>query len=127
MSNLPAGLKYAKTHEWARQEPDGTVKVGISDHAQEALGDLVYLELPAIGRRVGAGEACAVVESVKAASDVNSPLSGEIVARNEALADSPERVNQSPYEAWLFVVKPDDISELDRLLDAEGYRAVAED
>ncbi|UZR27562.1 glycine cleavage system protein GcvH [Methylococcus mesophilus] len=127
MSNLPAGLKYAKTHEWARQEPDGTVKVGISDHAQEALGDLVYLELPAIGRRVGAGEACAVVESVKAASDVNSPLSGEIVARNEALADSPERVNQSPYEAWLFAVKPDDISELDRLLDAEGYRAVAED
>lgn len=127
MSNLPAGLKYAKTHEWARQEPDGTVKVGISDHAQEALGDLVYLELPAIGRRVGAGEACAVVESVKAASDVNSPLSGEIVARNEALADSPEQVNQSPYEAWLFAVKPDDISELDRLLDAEGYRAVAED
>ncbi|QJD28963.1 glycine cleavage system protein GcvH [Methylococcus geothermalis] len=126
MSNLPAGLKYAKTHEWARQEPDGTVKVGISDHAQEALGDLVYLELPAIGRRVGAGEACAVVESVKAASDVNSPLSGEIVARNEALTDSPERVNQSPYEAWLFAVKPDDISELDRLLDAEGYRAIAE-
>jgi glycine cleavage system H protein len=127
MSNLPAGLKYAKTHEWARQEPDGTVKVGISNHAQEALGDLVYLELPAVGRRVAAGEACAVVESVKAASDVNSPLSGEIVARNEALADSPERVNQSPYEAWLFAVKPDDISELDRLLDAEGYRAVAED
>ncbi|QXP85304.1 glycine cleavage system protein GcvH [Methylococcus sp. ANG] len=126
MSNLPAGLKYAKTHEWARQEPDGTVKVGISDHAQEALGDLVYLELPAVGRRVGAGEACAVVESVKAAADVNSPLSGEIVARNEALADAPELVNQSPYEAWLFAVKPDDISELDRLLDAEGYRAVAE-
>lgn len=127
MSNLPAGLKYAKTHEWARQEPDGTVKVGISDHAQEALGDLVYLELPAVGRRVGAGEACAVVESVKAAADVNSPLSGEIVARNEALADAPELVNQSPYEAWLFAVKPDDISELDRLLDVEGYRAVAED
>ena len=118
--------KYAQTHEWARQEPDGTVKVGISDHAQEALGDLVYLELPAIGRRVGTGEACAVVESVKAASDVNSPLSGAIVARNEALTDAPELVNQSPYESWLFAVKPDDISELDRLLDAEGYRAVVE-
>jgi glycine cleavage system H protein len=127
MSNLPAGLKYAQTHEWARQEPDGTVKVGISDHAQEALGDLVYLELPAIGRRVGTGEACAVVESVKAASDVNSPLSGAIVARNEALTDAPELVNQSPYESWLFAVKPDDISELDRLLDAEGYRAVVEE
>lgn len=126
MSNLPAGLKYAKTHEWARLEADGTVKVGISDHAQEALGDLVYLELPAVGRRVRAGEACAVVESVKTAADVNSPLSGEIVARNEALADAPERVNQSPYEAWLFAVRPEDISELDRLFDAEDYRAIAE-
>ncbi|AAU90814.1 MULTISPECIES: glycine cleavage system protein GcvH [Methylococcus] len=127
MSNLPAGLKYAKTHEWARLEADGTVKVGISDHAQEALGDLVYLELPAVGRRVHAGEACAVVESVKAAADVNSPLSGEIVARNEALADAPERVNQSPYEAWLFAVRPDDIGEMDQLLDAEGYRTIAEE
>ncbi|MDF9392603.1 MULTISPECIES: glycine cleavage system protein GcvH [Methylococcus] len=126
MSNLPAGLKYAKTHEWARLEADGTVKVGISDHAQEALGDLVYLELPAVGRRVRAGEACAVIESVKTAADVNSPLSGEIVARNEALADAPERVNQSPYEAWLFAVRPEDISELDRLFDAEHYRAIAE-
>lgn len=126
MSNLPADLKYASTHEWARREADGSVRVGISDHAQEALGDLVYLELPEVGRQVGAGEACAVVESVKAASDIYSPVSGEIIARNEGLASSPEQVNQSPYEAWLFAVKPDDAAELEKLLDAEAYRAVAE-
>ncbi|MDD2769499.1 MAG: glycine cleavage system protein GcvH [Methylococcus sp.] len=127
MSATPAALRYAHTHEWAKQESDGTVRVGISDHAQETLGDLVYLELPEVGRQVAAGEACAVVESVKAASDVHSPLSGEIVAVNQDLATSPEQVNHSPYEAWLFTIKPADLSELNRLLDAESYRATAEE
>lgn len=127
MSASSAALRYARTHEWAKQESDGTFRVGISDHAQEALGDLVYLELPEVGRQVAVGETCAVVESVKAASDVHSPLSGEIVAVNQDLATSPEQVNHAPYEAWLFAIKPADLSELNRLLDAESYRATAEE
>lgn len=126
MSHLPSNLKYAKTHEWALLEQDNLVRVGITHHAQEQLGDLVYVELPELGRRVQAGEACAVVESVKAASDIYSPVSGEIIAINTALSESPEAVNQQAYEAWLFCVRASSPSELDRLLDAKGYQLIAE-
>lgn len=128
MSNIPADLKYAKSHEWARDNGDGTITVGISDHAQEALGDLVFVEVPEVGDHASAGEDLAVVESVKAASDVYSPISGEVLQANEALADSPELVNDSPYEdGWIAVLKPDDASEMDALLDAEGYESSLED
>jgi glycine cleavage system H protein len=126
MSDLPDDLKYAKTHEWARLEANGTVCVGITDHAQAMLGDLVYVELPEVGRRVRAGEECAVVESVKAASDIYSPVSGEIVAVNESLATMPEAVNQDAYAAWLFRVKPAAAAELDALLDASAYQTLVE-
>lgn len=126
MSEVPDNLRYAKTHEWARRDADGTVRVGISDHAQEALGDVVYVELPEVGRRVQAGEACAVVESVKAASDIYSPVSGEIVERNADLIEKPELINQKPYAAWLFAVKPETPPEWEQLLDAEAYRRVSE-
>jgi glycine cleavage system H protein len=123
MSTLPSDLKYAKSHEWAKSETDGMVKVGITDHAQEQLGDVVYIELPKPGREVKAGEACAVIESVKAASDIYSPVSGVIAEINAALADSPELVNQDAYANWLFTVQASDSSQLAGLLDAEGYRA----
>jgi glycine cleavage system H protein len=127
MSDIPAELKYTRSHEWVRHEDDGTVTVGISDHAQEQLGDMVYVELPETGGHVDAGEACAVVESVKAASDVYAPVSGEVVEANEQLADSPELVNKDPYgEGWLIKIQPDDPAQLDELLDAEAYGAVAE-
>jgi len=122
--NVPADLRYTAAHEWVRAEADGTVAIGITDHAQSALGDLVYLELPAVGRLVAADEACAVVESVKAASDVYAPLAGEIVAVNEALNDAPEQVNQDAYAAWFFKLKPADAAALARLLDAKAYEAV---
>ena len=125
--NIPAELKYARTHEWARLEADGMVTVGISDHAQEALGDIVFLELPAVGRKLKAGEECAVVESVKAASDIYAPVSGEIVAINQPAADAPELVNQDAYAHWLFRIKPANPAELDALLDAAGYTKVAEE
>lgn len=127
MSNIPTELKYAKSHEWAKLEEDGTVRVGISDHAQEALGDIVFVELPEVGAEVEAGGDCAVVESVKAASDIYSPVSGEIVAANEELSDSPESINEDAYANWIFAVKPSDVSELDQLLDAAGYEAIAAD
>jgi glycine cleavage system H protein len=127
MSNIPTELKYAKSHEWAKLEEDGTVRVGISDHAQEALGDIVFVELPEVGTKVEAGGDCAVVESVKAASDIYSPVSGEIVAVNEELSDSPEGINEDAYANWIFVIKPSNVSELDQLLDAAGYGAIAED
>ena len=128
MSEIPGDLKFLKSHEWARKEDDGNVRVGVSDHAQSQLGDLVYVELPEVGDRVEKEAACAVVESVKAASDVYSPVSGEVVEINEDLADSPEMVNDSPYEdGWLFVVRPDDTAELDDLLDAEGYSSALEE
>ena len=124
MSNVPADLRYLKSHEWARLESDGTITVGISDHAQQALGDLVFAEVPEPGRRVTAGEACAVVESVKAASDVYSPVSGEVVAANADLGGQPELINQDPYGAgWLMRIRPDDKSQFSALLDAEGYEA----
>lgn len=121
--NVPADLKYTKDHEWVRAEADGTATVGITDHAQAALGDLVFVELPKPGRRVKAGEACAVVESVKAASDVYAPLAGEVVAVNDAVTGKPEAVNQDAYAAWLFRIKPDDAGAAAKLLDAKAYEA----
>ncbi|GAB4265048.1 MAG: glycine cleavage system protein GcvH [Methylomicrobium sp.] len=127
MSDLPNDLKYAKTHEWAKLEKDNTVRVGITEFAQAELGDLVFIELPKLGRLVRAGEQCAVVESVKTASDLYSPVTGEVVAVNEELADAPEQVNDDAYDAWIFCIKADHPSELDALLDAETYsRMIAE-
>ncbi|MCX8016942.1 MAG: glycine cleavage system protein GcvH [Rhodocyclaceae bacterium] len=125
MMNLPTDLKYTPSHEWVKLEADGTVTVGITDHAQQALGDIVFLELPEPGRRVEAGKECAVVESVKAASDIYAPVSGVVVARNDAASDAPERVNQDAYAAWLFKLKPDNAADLDRLLDAAAYAKLA--
>lgn len=122
MSSIPTDLKYAKSHEWVRTLPDGTLEVGITDHAQNALGDLVFVEVPEAGRTVQAGEACAVVESVKAASDIYSPIAGEITEANGALADSPESVNTEPYgKGWLFRLKPANPQDLDALMDAAAY------
>ena len=122
MSNIPSELKYASSHEWVRNEGDGTFTVGISEHAQELLGDMVFVELPEVGDEVDAGEDCAVAESVKAASDICAPSSGEIVAINEDLEDAPETVNNDAYgDGWLFRIKASDESELENLLDAEGY------
>ncbi|MDQ7913723.1 glycine cleavage system protein GcvH [Pseudomonas sp. 102515] len=126
MSQIPADLRYAASHEWARLEADGSVTVGISDHAQEALGDVVFIELPEVGKTFAAGDQAGVVESVKAASDIYAPVGGEVIAVNEALADAPEQVNGEPYGAWFFKLKPQDAAELDRLLDADGYRAASE-
>jgi len=123
----PANLKYAKSHEWAKLETDGTVTVGITDHAQEALGDVVFLELPEAGRVVKAGQEVAVVESVKAASDIYAPVSGEIIESNGIAVDAPESINADAYGTWLFKIKPSNIAELDGLLDAAGYDAVAND
>lgn len=124
MSNVPNELKYRDSHEWVRKEADGTFTVGITEHAQELLGDMVFVDLPDVGNSYSAGEECAVAESVKAASDIYAPVSGEIVAVNEALGDAPELVNSEPYAAgWLFKIKPSDESELDSLLDADAYKA----
>ena len=123
--NTPANLKYVSSHEWVRQETDGTVSVGITHHAQETLGDLVFVEGPAVGRKLKQGEECAVVESVKAAADVHAPLSGEVVAANAELDDTPEKINQDPYAAWMFRLKPDNPSELAGLLDAAAYQKIA--
>jgi len=120
--NLPEALRYTSTHEWVRKEPDGTLSVGITDHAQDALGEMVFVELPVPGRQVLGGDACAVVESVKAASDVYAPLAGEVVAVNTELADDPGRLNKDPYGTWLFRLKPADGADLSRLLDAAAYR-----
>jgi glycine cleavage system H protein len=121
--NTPAHLKYAASHEWSRLEADGTITVGITDHAQEALGDIVFLELPSIGRKFKAKEECAVIESVKAASDIYAPVSGEIVDINQAAIDAPEAINSAPYDHWLFRIKPANPDELNALLDADGYNA----
>jgi glycine cleavage system H protein len=122
----PADLKYTKSHEWIRQEPDGTVTIGITHHAQQLLGDLVFVELPAVGRQLKAGEECAVVESVKAAADVFAPVTGEVVAINSELADAPEKINQDAYLAWMFRLKPGNAGELAGLLDAAAYQAIAD-
>jgi glycine cleavage system H protein len=122
MSTVPVELKYAKSHEWARTNDDGSVTVGISDSAQDQLGDMVFIEVPEVGMTVTAEEACAVVESVKAASDVYAPVGGEIVEVNEDLADSPETVNNDAYgEGWIFRLRPADAGELGALMDAEAY------
>ncbi|WP_434673084.1 glycine cleavage system protein GcvH [Pseudomonas sp. R1-15] len=123
MSDIPAELRFAESHEWARLEADDTVTVGISDHAQEALGDVVFVELTEVGKVFAAGDQAGVVESVKAASDIYAPIAGEVIAINEELGGSPELLNSDPYGAWIFKLKPSDKAELDKLLDAAGYKA----
>jgi glycine cleavage system H protein len=128
MSNVPADLKYTDSHEWVQDNGDGTATVGITDHAQDALGDLVFVELPEMGKQFAAKDACAVVESVKAASDIYCPVNGEIVEVNEVLDGAPETINSDPYgEGWIFRVSLTDAGELDGLLDASGYESVLED
>ncbi len=128
MSNTPIELKYASSHEWARLEEDGTITVGISDHAQEALGDVVFVECPEIGSTVSAGDEAGVVELVKAASDIYSPVSGEVIAINEILEEAPETVNSDPYvDGWFFKLQPTDIAELENLMAAEDYDAQCDD
>jgi glycine cleavage system H protein len=127
MSNVPTDRKYARSHEWAREQADGTVEVGISDHAQHSLGDLVFVEVPEVGRTLQQGEACAVVESVKAASDVYAPVAGTVVAVNPALAQAPELVNQDPYgSGWIMRLKPSAALAAADLLNAEAYAMLAE-
>ncbi|GLT22724.1 glycine cleavage system H protein [Zoogloea oryzae] len=123
MSKLQADLRYTASHEWVRTEADGSLTVGITDHAQEALGDVVFLELPDAGRVVAAGESIAVIESVKAASDIYAPVAGEIIANNQDAVDAPESVNADAYAAWLFKIKPANAADVDALLDAAGYEA----
>ncbi|MDN7125099.1 glycine cleavage system protein GcvH [Pseudidiomarina terrestris] len=128
MSSIPKELKYAATHEWVRNDGDGIFTVGISEHAQDLLGDMVFVELPEVGDTVAAGDDIAVAESVKAASDIYAPIAGEITAVNEELEDSPETVNSDPYgDGWLFKIKAEDPTEVESLLDAEGYQAVIDE
>jgi len=128
MADVPGDLKYSKDHEWVRLEEDGDVTIGVTDHAQAALGDMVFVELPEIGATLAEGDACAVVESVKAASDVYSPLNGEVIGVNDALADAPELVNQDPYgDGWIYRMKLDNEDDLDELMSAEEYLALLED
>ncbi|WP_038907052.1 glycine cleavage system protein GcvH [Dickeya oryzae] len=128
MSNVPAGLKYSSSHEWVMAEGNGVYSVGITEHAQELLGDMVFVDLPEVGSTVNAGDDCAVAESVKAASDIYAPISGEIVEINEELEGAPELVNSAPYaEGWLFRIKASDEAELNELLDAAGYQALLEE
>jgi len=123
--NVPKDLRYTESHEWVKREGDGTLAIGITDHAQEQLGDIVFVEPPKPGRKVKAGEAVGVVESVKAASDIYAPVAGEIVGANDALAGAPEQVNQDAYAAWMYRVKPDDAGAFEKLLDAAAYEKIA--
>lgn len=128
MSNIPADLKYVVSHEWVRREADGTLTIGITDHAQAALGDLVFVEAPAVGRVLSAQESCAVVESVKAASDVYAPVAGEVIGVNDRLADAPEILNTDPYgDGWMWKMKPADGADVEALLDAAGYANALKD
>jgi len=128
MSNIPTDLRYTNSHEWVRDNGDGTVTIGITDHAQEQLGDLVFVETPEIGSTVEAGDACAVVESVKAASDIYAPLSGEIIEANAGLTDAPELVNSDAFgEGWIYQIRMEDEDALTQLLDAEAYEAVVDE
>lgn len=128
MSETRDDLKYLSSHEWARVEADGTVSVGISDYAQDSLGDVVYVELPEVGSQVNVGQEAGVVESVKAASDIFSPVSGQVIAINQALEEAPETVNESPYDdGWFFKVKPSDLTELEDALDADAYKEQIEE
>jgi glycine cleavage system H protein len=122
----PADLKYSRSHEWIRMEPDGTATIGITFHAQEQLGDIVFVQNPELGRKLAQGEECGVIESVKAAADIYSPLSGEVIGANGDLETSPQSINEDPYSAWLFRLRPSDTAELDGLLDALAYEKVAE-
>ena len=122
---LPKDLRYTATHEWVRRESDGTVSIGITDHAQEQLGDVVFVEAPQPGRKVAAGEAIGVVESVKAASDIYAPVAGEVVAANAELAAAPEKVNEDALAAWMFRIKPSSAADVDKLLDAAAYEKAA--
>ena len=126
MSNVPSNLKYAASHEWVLKNADGTVTVGISDHAQEALGDLVFVELPEVGAHYDAEKEIAVVESVKAAADVYAPIAGTVTEVNQAAVDAPESVNADAYAAWLFKMTPDNVADLDKMLDAAAYQAIAD-
>ena len=126
MSNVPSSLKYTKSHEWVAVNADGTITVGITDHAQELLGDLVFVELPEVGKTLAAGQEACVVESVKAAADAYAPVDGEVVAVNDAVPDAPESVNQDAYAAWLFKLKPANAADLGVLLDAVAYQAVVD-
>ena len=123
--NVPKDLRYTESHEWVKREGDGTLAIGITDHAQEQLGDIVFVEPPKPGRKVKAGEAVGVVESVKDASDIYSPVAGEIVGANDALGGAPEQVNQDAYAAWMYRVKPDDAGAFEKLLDAAAYEKIA--
>lgn len=127
MTNLPTDLKYAPSHEWARLENDNVVRVGITDFAQQELGDLVFIELPELGRKLAAQEQCAVVESVKTASDLFSPVSGEVLAVNTAVIDEPELVNDDAYGAWLFCIKADDLTDMDQLMSGAEYQNMIND
>ena len=128
MSNIPSGIKYSKSHEWVENLGDGSVRVGITDHAQALLGDMVFIEAPEVGATVTLGEECAVVESVKAASDVYCPVSGEVVEINESLMDAPEAVNHDPYGGgWIMRIQLSNISELEELMDSDDYGAMIED
>ncbi|MDB6164471.1 MAG: glycine cleavage system protein [Xanthomonadaceae bacterium] len=128
MSEIPGDLKFLKSHEWARVEGDGRITIGISDHAQGLLGDLVYVELPTVGDRVEAGNACAVVESVKAASDVYSPVTGKVVEVNAALSDKPETINEDAYgDGWIFVIEAEEPTEVNELLDPDAYAELLEE
>ncbi|TVU68729.1 MULTISPECIES: glycine cleavage system protein GcvH [Cobetia] len=127
MSNIPATLKYTESHEWVQDNGDGTVTIGITDHAQEALGDVVFVELPEVGRELALEEEFGVIESVKAASDLYAPLAGEVIAINESLEDAPESVNESPYDdAWILKMKVADSTDLEKLLDADAYTLLVE-
>ncbi|WP_435628176.1 glycine cleavage system protein GcvH [Candidatus Ferrigenium straubiae] len=125
-SNLPSNLKYTASHEWIRSEADGTISIGITQHAQELLGDMVFVENPAVGRKLKAKEECAVVESVKAAADVYAPVSGEVVAVNNELGSAPEKINADAYGAWMFRMKPDNAADVAALMDAAAYQAVVD-
>ncbi len=124
--STPDNLKYTSSHEWVRREADGTVSVGITHHAQEQLGDVVFVETPAPGRQLKQGEECGVIESVKAAADIYAPVSGEIIAANAELADAPEKINEDAYATWMFRMKPDQPAEIDALLDAAAYQKIAD-
>jgi glycine cleavage system H protein len=125
-SNLPSNLHFTASHEWVRTEADGSITIGITQHAQELLGDMVFVEAPTAGRKLKAKEECAVVESVKAAADVYAPVSGEVIAANGDLDGSPENINSDPYGAWIFKMKPDNASDVAALLDAAAYQAVVD-
>lgn len=128
MSEIPTDLRYTLSHEWVRLEEDGTVTIGISDHAQEALGDIVFVELPEVDMQLSQGDACCVIESVKAASDIYMPISGEVIDTNQSLVDAPETINSSAYDdGWIFKIKPDDEDDIEQLMDASSYESELDD